>query len=91
MRQFNDLVQLDGFELLLIQNVVRSLHGISVFSVVDLKDGDFQVYIEESDKKKLLFWITIGGLCNFRKCHKDFKVPGYPLKRYDKNITRASL
>ena len=42
-RRVNNLVLLDEFDLPKIPEVIRSLRGQKYFSIVDLKDGYFQV------------------------------------------------
>ena len=73
LRRVNDLVDLDRFELPRIQDTIRSLHGQKYFSIVDLKDGYFQVDIEEKDREKTTFIDGIGRLMQFRKMPQGFK------------------
>ena len=63
LRKLNDEVDLDGFELPKIQELVRSLRDQNYFSVLDLKDGYFQVDINKNHRHKmemLLIGIGIG-------------------------------
>ncbi|KAG0433304.1 Transposon Ty3-G Gag-Pol polyprotein [Dictyocoela muelleri] len=41
LRRVNEIVQLDDFEIPNIQNIIKSLNGKRVFSLIDLKDGLF--------------------------------------------------
>ena len=73
LRKINDLVQLDSFELPLIQECIRTLHGKTHFSIIDLKDGYFQVPIHPADKEKTTFLDGKGRLMQFTKMPQGYK------------------
>ena len=73
LRRVNELVDLDRFELPLIHNVVRSLHGQRYFSIIDLKDGYFQVELCEKYREKTAFLDGAGRLMQFRKMPQGYK------------------
>lgn len=71
-RRLNDLVEIDGYPLPKIQTLISSLKGQKIFSVIDLKDGFFQVDINEEDKVKTAFY-TGKRLMQFRKMPQGYK------------------
>ena len=73
LRRVNELVDLDRFELPLIHSVVRSLHGQRCFSIIDLKDGYFQVELCEKYREKTAFLDGAGRLMQFRKMPQGYK------------------
>lgn len=56
-RKLNQLVELDGFPLPSIQELVTSLRGKKLFTVLDLKDGFFQIPIHLADREKTAFLV----------------------------------
>ena len=71
-RRLNKLVRLDGYELPNIQQLISKLGGKKWFTVIDLKDGFFQIPIEHKDKEKTTFF-TGTRLMQFRKMPQGFK------------------
>lgn len=71
-RRLNDIVDLDGFEILKIQELISLLHRKSYFTSIDLKDGFFQIPIREEDKVKTAFYAG-KRLMQFRKMPQGFK------------------
>ena len=72
-RRVNNIVELDEFELPNIQTTVRSLYGQKYFSVIDLKDGYFQVPLDEKDREKTAFLDADNKLMQFTKLIQGFK------------------
>ena len=73
LRRVNELVDLDRFELPLIHSVVRSLHGQRCFSIIDLKDGYFQVELCEKYREKTAFLDGAGRLMQSWKMPQGYK------------------
>ncbi|KAG0435658.1 Retrovirus-related Pol polyprotein from transposon 17.6 [Dictyocoela muelleri] len=73
LTRLNDLVTLDEFEIPKIQEIIHSLHDAKYFSVVDLKDGFFQVPIRQQDKEKIAYLDANNRLMQFRKMPQGFK------------------
>ncbi|KAF9760719.1 Retrovirus-related Pol polyprotein from transposon 17.6 [Nosema granulosis] len=71
-RKLNDIVELDGFEIPKIQELITLLHGKRYFTCIDLKDGFFQVPIRECDKEKTAFY-TGRRLMQFKRMPQGFK------------------
>ncbi|KAF9756178.1 Transposon Ty3-I Gag-Pol polyprotein [Nosema granulosis] len=71
-RRLNDIVDLDGFEIPKIQDLITLLHGKRYFTGIDLKDGGFQIPIRECDKEKTAFY-TSKRLIQFKKMPQGFK------------------
>jgi Reverse transcriptase (RNA-dependent DNA polymerase)/RNase H-like domain found in reverse transcriptase/Integrase core domain/Aspartyl protease len=71
-RKLNDIVDLDGFEIPKIQELITLLHGKKYFTSIDLKDGFFQIPIRECDKEKTAFY-TGKRLMQFKKMPQGFK------------------
>lgn len=55
-RRLNDLVNLDEFEIPRINELLNELHDKKFFTLIDLKDGFFQIKIAEEDRKKTAFY-----------------------------------
>jgi hypothetical protein len=55
-RRLNDLVQLDGFEVPRIYEILAALHDKRYFSTIDLKDGFYHVDLNEQDREKTTFF-----------------------------------
>ncbi|KAF9756185.1 Retrovirus-related Pol polyprotein from transposon opus, partial [Nosema granulosis] len=68
----NDIVELDGFEIPKIQELITLLHGKKYFTSIDLKDGFFQIPIRECDKEKTAFY-TGKRLMQFKKMPQGYK------------------
>ncbi|KAG0440541.1 Retrovirus-related Pol polyprotein from transposon opus [Dictyocoela muelleri] len=73
LRKVNNLVNLDQFTLPNIQEIIRSLKDMSYFSVIDLKDGYFQVNLSKKDREKTTFLDTNNRLMQFRKMPQGYK------------------
>lgn len=71
-RRLNDLVDLDSFELPRINELFITLRDMKYFSLIDLKDGYFQVEINKSDREKTAFF-TGNKLMQFKKMPQGFK------------------
>ena len=48
----NDLVQKEGYPSPIINDLIEKAYGSQWFTLIDLKDGYFQVEINEQDKEK---------------------------------------
>jgi hypothetical protein len=55
-RRLNELVEQDEFEIPRIDELISHLNNMKYFSLIDLKDGFFQIKINENDKKKTAFY-----------------------------------
>ncbi|KRH92946.1 LTR retrotransposon, partial [Pseudoloma neurophilia] len=73
LRRLNSLVELDEFVIPNIQDMVRSLSDHEYFSVLDLKDGYFQVDLAVKDRQKTAFIDPDGRLMHFTKMPQGFK------------------
>lgn len=71
-RKLNDVVELDGFELPKISEIINTLRGQEYFTKIDLKDGFFQIDIKDSDKEKTAFF-TGKRLMQFCKMPQGYK------------------
>lgn len=71
-RRLNDLVDLDGYAIPKIQEILPIIGRHRWFTVIDLKDGLFQVDIKEEDKEKTTFFIG-QRLMPFRKMPQGYK------------------
>ena len=71
-RRLNDLVDQDGYELPRIQEIISSLNGNKWFSVLDLKDGFFQINLRLEDREKTAFY-TGKRLMQFVKMPQGYK------------------
>lgn len=56
LRRLNDLVVQDEFEIPKIGELLNLLYNKKYFTLIDLKDGFFQIEIEEKDKEKHHFY-----------------------------------
>ncbi|KRH94222.1 KRAB-A domain-containing protein [Pseudoloma neurophilia] len=73
LRRLNDLVDLDEFVLPNITEVIRSLGNQKIFSIIDLKDGFWQVPLREEDRCKTAFLDARNRLMQFTKMPQGFK------------------
>ncbi|KAG0437575.1 Retrovirus-related Pol polyprotein from transposon opus [Dictyocoela muelleri] len=73
LRRVNEIVRLDDFEIPNIQNIIRSLNGKRVFSLIDLKDGFFQVPLSKEDREKTSFLDSNYRLMQFTRMPQGFK------------------
>jgi hypothetical protein len=72
LRRLNDCVTLDAYNLPRIDEVFIAIRDMKYFSVIDLKDGYFQIPIEESDQEKTTF--AVGNrLMKFKMMPQGFK------------------
>lgn len=71
-RKLNDIVDLEGFEIPKIQELITMLHGKKYFTSIDLKDGFFKIPIKETDRSKTAFY-TGKRLMQFTKMPQGFK------------------
>lgn len=55
MRELNRIVKEDGYSLPDIEVILRNIGEKKWFTVIDLKDGYFQIRLKESSKKKTAF------------------------------------
>jgi hypothetical protein len=56
LRKLNDLVELDTYEIPRVNEIIVQLRDQEYFSVIDLKDGFFQIPIDKSDREKTTFY-----------------------------------
>ncbi|KAG0438461.1 Retrovirus-related Pol polyprotein from transposon opus [Dictyocoela muelleri] len=73
LRRVNDIVELDDFEIPNIQNIIRTLNGMRVFSLIDLNDGFFQVSLVKEDREKTTFLDANNRLMQFTVMPQGFK------------------
>ena len=73
LRKVNDLIKLDEFEMPIINNVIRCLQNKKYFSIIDLKDGYFQVPILDDHKAKTAFLDGNGRLMQFTRMPQGYK------------------
>ncbi|KAG0436316.1 Retrovirus-related Pol polyprotein from transposon opus [Dictyocoela muelleri] len=73
LTRLNDIVSLDSFNIPNIQEIIHSLNNKKIFSVLDLKDGLFQVPLRDEDKEKIAFLDTRNRLLQFRMMPQGFK------------------
>ena len=71
-RKLNDIIELDGYEIPKIQEIISTLRDYKYFSVIDLKDGFFQINIKPEDREKTTFY-TGERLMQFRKMPQGYK------------------
>lgn len=55
MMALNELVKKDNEDIPRIEDILDNLQGSKIFTVLDLKEGYFQIGIAESDKEKTAF------------------------------------
>jgi hypothetical protein len=72
LRRLNDLVRLDAYELPKIQELLVKIRDMKYFSVIDLKDGFFQIPIHPLDREKTTFAVN-GNLKQFKRMPQGFK------------------
>lgn len=68
--RLNEMVKQDEFTLASIQEIVGDLGTYKYFSVLDLKDGFFQVDLEEESKHKTGFFDTKQEFYSLQKFQK---------------------
>ena len=71
--KLNNLVELDEFQILKIEEIIRSLGEAAHFSVLDLKDGFWQVRLRMKDREKTVFLDANNRLLQLKKMPQDFK------------------
>ncbi len=72
-RKLNELVELDNFNVPKISEIMLSLRDKKYFSIIDLKDGFFQVPLRKEDKEKTTFLDGNNRLMQFKKMPQGFK------------------
>ncbi|KAG0428021.1 Retrovirus-related Pol polyprotein from transposon opus, partial [Dictyocoela muelleri] len=73
LTRLNNIVDLDRFTIPNIREILHSLHGAKYFSLIDLKDGFFQVPLRSEDKEKTAFLDGKNRLMQFTKMPQGFK------------------
>ena len=63
-RKVNKVTKVDSFPMPLVTDTLDSLAGASVFSVLDLKSGFWQIQMQEDSKQKTAF-ATHNGFYEF--------------------------
>lgn len=51
----NDLTEKDSQTLRVMKRIIEATQGSEKFTVIDLKDGQYQIEIEEEDRHKTAF------------------------------------
>ena len=72
LRELNKLVDLDEFSIPNMAELLRTLHDMSIFSKIDLKDGYFQVPLKKEDREKTTF-LTPDNRVQFTVMPQGFK------------------
>jgi hypothetical protein len=72
LRKLNDMVATEVFELPRISKIFLHVRNMKCFSVVDLKDGFFQIKINPVDREKTTF-STGSRLMQFRRMPQGYK------------------
>lgn len=73
LTKLNDIVDLDEFSIPKIGEITRSVHNAKYFSVLDLKDGFWQVELRNEDREKIAFLDTNNRLLQFKRMPQGFK------------------
>ena len=73
LTRLNDIVPLDEFQIPKVDEIIKSLGGTTHFSVLDLKDGFWQVKLRNQDKEKIAFLDTNNKLHQFTRMPQGFK------------------
>ncbi|KRH94578.1 pol polyprotein, partial [Pseudoloma neurophilia] len=71
--RLNDMVELDEFGIPNVSETIRHLHNQEYFSIIDLKDGYFQVTIKIEDREKTTFMTPDNRLLQFTRMPQGFK------------------
>lgn len=72
LRRLNDLVILDEFQIPKINELLNELHDKKYFTLIDLKDGFFQIEIRKEDREKTTFY-TGSRLMQFVRMPQGYK------------------
>lgn len=72
LRKLNDIVEAENYPLPRINDLIATLRGKTIFSLVDLKDGFFHINIRKADRFKTAFYCE-NKLYQFKKMPQGFK------------------
>ena len=62
-RKLNEVTKVDAYPLPTVESVLRSMHGCTVFSSIDMKNGFHVVGLDDDAKLKSAFCTTKGLYC----------------------------
>lgn len=71
-RKLNQIVELDQFQIPRINELISYLSGAKYFTLIDLKDGFFQIPIRQEDRMKTAFY-SGDKLYQFKKMPQGYK------------------
>lgn len=74
MQFLNKLVEDINYEISHIQKILNQTAEQKLFTVLDLKEGYYQIKVDSKDKHTKLHFISKISYINGRGCHKDLKI-----------------
>lgn len=86
----NDLVEKDPYELRNIREIINSTQGANYLTVLDLKEGFYNIEIEEEDKEKTAFEFD-GRVYEWNAMVMGFKNSPQILQRVISNVLREYI
>ncbi|MGL5709062.1 MAG: reverse transcriptase family protein, partial [Aeromonas sp.] len=71
-RKLNDMVDLDGFEIPRISEILTRVRDMKYFTIIDLENAYYHIPMKEDDKEKTAFY-TGSRLMQFKKMPQGYK------------------